>query len=97
VVEKEPQVVEPDETNNEAQGRPLCIPMLLPMHNELWLSIATICYYMTRSSMSYLFELSHLVEATTLNHCLNFFINLCLVCLDPRVELMMGFLLLARY
>ena len=58
-------------------------------------SIASTCYDMNRSTMSYLLELSHLGDTTTLNHCLNFFINSCLVCLDPRVELMMGFSLLA--
>ena len=66
-VEEEPQEVEPKFPNNETQGRPLCIPMLFQMHNELWLSIASICYYKTRSTKSNLFELSYLDDATTLN------------------------------
>jgi hypothetical protein len=28
VVEEEPQAVEPDEPNDDVQGRPICIPML---------------------------------------------------------------------
>ena len=66
-------MVEPKVPNNDNPGRPLRIPMLCKMHNELWLSIASICYYKTRSTKSYLFELSHLDDATTLNLCLNFF------------------------
>jgi hypothetical protein len=61
------------------------------MHNELWLFISSLCYYMTSEPGGIYLQVVSTSRHTS-QPCVS---SPCLVCLDHRVKLMMDFSLLA--